>query len=236
MDPREAHIHHLRAAEGQFRLATAVRLAVTLGEQPLDLPLRWSHGQHTVRYSDIALTKDAADFAAWNLQRSATFLMASAALEAIRAVIPSPKSSPDAEVAASYQIARMVRNAFAHNPFNPAWRIDADCVGRVFELPGRITLDCTDIDGKPFDWRHYGGPLALLELARYVRKDLLNDSLAPEEVIPLPGNVYIQQGDLILKRVDSIPEGAQVLKPDADGVIDLGGGHTIRPTAPQTEE
>jgi hypothetical protein len=42
MDDREMHLAHLRAAGGQFRLATAARLAVTMGHQPLDLPIQWS--------------------------------------------------------------------------------------------------------------------------------------------------------------------------------------------------
>ena len=71
--PREVHLGYLRAAEGQFRLATAVRLAVTFEHRPLDLPLQWLHGKHTVRYSEIALSREESDFAAWNLQRSATF-------------------------------------------------------------------------------------------------------------------------------------------------------------------
>jgi hypothetical protein len=119
MDTRETYLTHLRSAEVQFRLATAVRLAVTVGHQPLDLPIQWSHGRHTVNYSEVALSKDEADVAAWNLQRSATFLMASAALEAIRASVHDPKSHSDPHIISAYQIARMVRNAFSHSPFNP---------------------------------------------------------------------------------------------------------------------
>jgi hypothetical protein len=92
MDTREIHARYLRAAEAQFRLATAARLAVTLGHQPLDLPIGWSHGKHVVNYSEVALEKEEAEFAAWNLQRSGTFLMASAALEAIRATSQNPRS------------------------------------------------------------------------------------------------------------------------------------------------
>ena len=51
MDTREIHIGNLRAAEAQFRLATAARLAVTMGHQPLDLPIQWTHGNHAVTYA-----------------------------------------------------------------------------------------------------------------------------------------------------------------------------------------
>lgn len=208
MDTRGSHIRHLRAAEAQFRLATAARLAVTVGHQPLDLPIQWSHGRHVVSYSEVALSREEADFAAWSLQRSATFLMASAALEAIRATIANPKSHSDPKVASAYQIACLVRNAFAHRPFNPIWRIDPDCRNSRFEVAGVIQLDCTGLDSKPFDWRHYGGPLALLRLSQFVRSDLLGDSEEPEKVIPLPERVYYQQGDLILMKVDDIPADA----------------------------
>jgi hypothetical protein len=229
MDAREIHVGHLRAAEAQFRLATAARLAVTLGHQPLDLPIRWSHGQHTVTYSEITLSRDEADFAAWNLQRSATFLMASAALEAIRGTIENPRSHSDPQVVSAYQVARMIRNAFSHSPFNPVWRIDPDCLEKRFEIPNVIHLDCAGLDGKPFDWHHYGGPLALLELSRFVRCSLLGDTKQPEKVIPLPERVYYQQGELILMKVDNIPEGVVPVEAEQrpGGGVPLGGGHVL---------
>lgn len=231
MELREIHIRYLRAAEAQFRLATAARLAVTMGHQPLDLPIQWSHGKHSVSYSEIALSQDEADFAAWNLQRSATFLMASAALEAIRDTIAKPKEHSDPRVVNAYQIARMIRNAFAHSPFNPIWSIDEDCQGKRFELEGVIELDCTDLDGKPFDWRHYGGLLALLGLSRFVRYNVLGDSKEREEVISLPERVYYQQGDLILVKVNELPADAKQVEVERlpDGGIPLGGGHLIYP-------
>ena len=205
MDDRDLHIGHLRAAEAQFRLATAARLAVTFGHQPLDLPIQWSHGKHVVNYAEVALSKEEADFAAWNLQRSASFLMASAALEAIKSTTANPKSHHNSEVESAYQIARMIRNAFSHSPFNPIWQIDPDCRNRKFMLEGVIHLDCTNLHGKRFDWRDYRGPLALLGLSRYVRYNVLGDSREPEKAIPMPEQVYYQQGDFILKKVDDLP-------------------------------
>jgi len=231
MDAQETHKRHLRAADGQFRLATATRLAVTVGDQPLDLPVQWSRGKHVVCYSEIALSPDEADFAAWNLQRSATFLMASAILEAIRGTIPNPKSHADDQVVNAYQIARMIRNAFSHSPFNPVWSIDQNCRDRQFEIEGVIRLDCRALDGKPFHWRHYGGPLAILILSRFVRVRVLGDVDDAEKVIPLPQRVYYQQGDLILMKVHEIPADAIRIEEAElpDGAVSLGGGHFIRP-------
>ena len=55
MTDREHHIQQLFTAELRFRLSSAVRLAVTGNRQPLDPPLEWVHGQHRVRYEEIAL-------------------------------------------------------------------------------------------------------------------------------------------------------------------------------------
>ncbi len=60
MDEREKQIAHLFAAELQFRLACAVRLAATNDAQPLDLPQKWIHGNHQVEYEEIALRPDQA--------------------------------------------------------------------------------------------------------------------------------------------------------------------------------
>ncbi|MCI0712735.1 MAG: hypothetical protein L0154_21445 [Chloroflexi bacterium] len=230
MEQREIHLEHLRSAEGQFRLATATRLAVTFDVQPLDLPIQWSHGKHIFNYSEIALSNEEANFAAWNLQRSATFLMASAILYAIKGSFQNPKSHSNPQVINAYQIVRMIRNAFSHNPFNPVWHIDDDCRNKRFEIEGVIQLDCTSLDGKAFDWRDYGGPLAILALSRFVRYDLLGDN-KDQKKVPLPKRVYVQQGDLIFMKVDEIPVDAVPVKVERlpDGGILLGGGHVIYP-------
>jgi len=230
MTDRDHHIQHLFTAELQFRLASAVRLAVTGNRQPLDLPMEWVHGQHRVRYEEIALRQDQADYAAAFLQGSATYLMAVAIKDAIRAVVPDPKTSSDSNVRAAYQISRLIRNAFAHAPFSPTWSIDPDCRDKTFAIPGLITLDTNGLHGTPFDWRHYGGPLALFRLGRFVRTAILKDDPAPRKVVPIAGRAIVQQGDLILEKVDAIPPDAAPVgrKTRPDGGIDLGGGHVLQ--------
>src|SRR5437764_13984238 len=124
MPTRLEPIGALFTAALQFRLASAVRLATTLERQPLDVPMQWAHGKHVMRYEELALRQDQADFAAWSLHRSATFLLALAMRDAIVATQPDPKNSSDPDVANAYQIARFIRNAFAHSPFDPIWSID----------------------------------------------------------------------------------------------------------------
>lgn len=230
MDDREKHIAHLFTAELQFRLASAVRLATTHQAQPLDLPQDWTHGEHHVKYEEIALRPDQADYAACFLHRTATYLMAVAMKDAIRAAVHDPKRAAD-PVRSAYQIARMVRNAFAHAPFSPTWSIDPDCQNVVFEIPDVISLNTQGLRGTPFDWRHYGGPLALFRLCRFVRTDILKDVPAPRTVVPIPQKVIYQVGDLILTKVDGIPAGAVRVEGNRlpDGGIALPGGYVIGP-------
>lgn len=195
------HIDLLFAAELQFRLASAVRLAVTMDTQPIDLPMEWSHGAHKVQYEDVALRRDQAEFAAGGMQQSATFLMAVAMKDAIISAVPDPKKSKDSNVQGAYQISRLIRNAFAHGPFNPVWSIDSDCIDRLFKVCDIIHFNTNNPHGEIVNWQHYGGPLALLRLCHFVRFDILNDSRKNREAIPVPKNIYYQQGDLIFHKI-----------------------------------
>jgi hypothetical protein len=234
---REEHIQQLFVAELQFRLASAVRLATTRKVQPLALPVDWTHGSHRVTYEEIALRQDQGNYAAHFLHRSATYLMAVVIRDAIRAVVPDPKTSADTNVVAAYQIARLIRNAFTHAPFSPIWSIDPDCRDTTFSIPNLITLDTSGLHGRAFDWRQYGGPLALFRLCRFVRTEILKDQLTSRKVVPVPESVIYQQGDLIMEKVDAFPPDAVPVKVQArpDGGIDIGGGHVLYPGGQDTE-
>ena len=70
-------------------------------------------------------------------------------------------------------IARLIRNAFAHAPFNPSWQFYPECRNRVFEVRDTIRLDTAGIEGAFVERRHYGGPLAVLRLSQFVRERVL---------------------------------------------------------------
>jgi hypothetical protein len=230
MTESEKQIGLLFTAELQFRLASAVRLATSLGTQPIDLPITRTHGNHSVGYAETALRQDQADCAAHFLLRSATYLLAVAVKDAIRAVVRDPKASAESDVRAAYQTARLIRNAFAHAPFSPIWSIDKDRRNMAFEIADVIRLDTTDLHGTAFDWRHYGGPLALYRLAQFTRIQVLKDDPPPRKVLPIPKDIIYQQGNLILRK-EPIPPGAVPINVERlpDGRIPLGGGHFLVP-------
>ena len=226
----QKQIDHLFTAELQFRFASAVRLAMNLKVQPLDLPMVWTHGSQRVEYAEIALRPDQAEFAACYLHRSATYLMAVAIKDAIQAAAPKPWESPDPDVAGAYQIARQIRNAFAHSPFAPTWMIDQGLRGKVFSVRDIIELKTEGLHGTPFDWRHYGGLLALYRLCRFVRIEILKDPVTPRKAFPMPTREVYQQGDLILRTLDEVPHDFVPVEVERlpDGGIPLGHGHVLR--------
>jgi len=189
MSALQQQICSLRIAELQFRLASVVRFAATFKNQPRDLPEVWSHGKHAVSSAEIALSQDDVECGACYLQRSATFLMAVAMKDAIRVALPDPKTHPDPEVQSAYKISRLIRNAFAHAPFRPVWSIDPDCRDQTFAVRDIVKLDTTGLHGHPFDWHHYGGPLAILRLSEFVRHEILKDDERQSPSIPTPREV-----------------------------------------------
>lgn len=229
MIDHEKQIAALFTAELQFRLAAAVRLATTLEVQPLDLPIEWSHGQTSVRYDEIALRPDQADYAADFLLRSATYQMAVTIRNALQVFVKDPKASDDPNVRSAYQIARLIRNAFAHEPISPVWSIDEDCRDMVFEILGVISLNTSGLNGTEFNSRQYGGPLALFRLCRYVRTGILKDEVKPRQPVPPPTRFIYQQGNLVLSKMQIHPEGAVrvELKNLVDGRVPLGDGHSV---------
>jgi hypothetical protein len=99
----------------------------------------------------------------------------------------------------------------------------------VFEIEKVIRLDTSRLHGNYLDWRHYGGPLAIFYLGRYVREVLLQDPVNPNrEKPPRPTLHCYQQGRLILKRIDKIPEYAVPVASAGPGErIEIGDGYWI---------
>lgn len=187
-----------------------MRLATTLENQPLDAPTEWTLGKHKVSYEEIALTKDQSDIAVNYLKQTATYLMAITIKEALKSLYADPKNHSDKNIVAAYQISRLIRNAFAHSPIRPIWRIDPDCRDKEFIVDDVITLNTKGLDQQLFDWRHYGGLLALFQLSKFVRIKILGDTdTGKNRSIPPPSNIIYQQGELILKKIDEIPKDAK---------------------------
>ena len=72
----------------------------------------------------------------------------------------------------AYIISYLIRNAFAHDPFMPQWKIKDKDKNKLFCVSGIIKLDTNNLHGKGVVWHDFGSPLALLRLSEYVRQKL----------------------------------------------------------------
>ena len=220
MTNREQHLNRLKLAEHQFRLACTVHLAVFNGVQTLDVPVEWVFGKHRVSYEDFGLRPDQASQAASQLEMTATFVVAGVIRDALAELFDNPKAHENPDVVASYQISRMIRNAFSHSMLYPRWSIDSDCQNRVFTINHVISLDTTELHDKRAGWEDYGGPLAIYHFGRFVREVLLDDEVDPNRKKPSHPTVECyQRGRLILRRRDKLPTGLKEVVH-----IDLGDG------------
>jgi hypothetical protein len=253
----EEHLNHLFDAELQFRLTAAVRIAVTGHRQPLDFPDVWTYAHVSVTYEELALRQEQAEYAAQLIQHSATLTMALAVKDAIEAVIPElpdavrrdgnrilqavedaiansaskPWNVTEHQVATAYHISRLIRNAYAHAPFAPQWMINRHIQDTTFTIPDVIELNTRGLHGNGFDWRHYGGLLALYKLCRFTRFEILGDEHRARTNIPPRQRTLYQLGDMIMEQIDEIPDGyvPASVEPNPDGSIELGHGYQIRP-------
>ncbi|MDD5260520.1 MAG: hypothetical protein PHD76_01600, partial [Methylacidiphilales bacterium] len=85
--------------------------------------------------------------------------------------------------------------------------------------------------GRPFDWHHYGGPLAMFRFCRFVRTQILGDQPSPRKVVPIPKRIIYQQGNMVITKLAQLSPDAVPLEIETlpDGGIPLGGGHILHP-------
>jgi hypothetical protein len=232
MNTDERLANNLRIAEQQFRLACTVNLAVTNGVQTLDVPIEWTFGRHRVSYQEFGLRRDQANDIAVHLEMTSMMVSVGAIRDAIVGQFSDPKSQSDDPVRNAYQISRLLRNAFSHNMIWPKWSIDKDTKDQVFGVSEVISLNTAGLHGKYVEWHDYGGPLAIFRFGRFVRESLLGDKVDPNRQLPSEPTVKCyQQGRLLMRQIEKLPEGVKPVTLHAGRRLDLGNCHFIQATA-----
>jgi hypothetical protein len=160
-----------------FRLAFGLRAT----QPAVDYLHAFSWGHHVADHDELALSHEQEEQAFAALEHCATYLSAVQVHTALESIHEDPFSIREADIASAFQISRLIRNAFAHNPFNPVWEVRDTWKDRRFVVPDVITLDTTGLDGEQVRYKHYGGPLAILRLIEYA--DRVVQSRAEEDVV-----------------------------------------------------
>jgi hypothetical protein len=161
-------------AERLFKLALAVHAACTSAEGNAFRYLEaFSFRRHLADHQQLALTPGEEKRAAAAFEHRATHLLAVQIDTALQRVVPNRFRHHDDTVRSAAWVARLVRNAFAHDPLRPRWKTYAECDSAVYEVPGVIVLRTAGLNGKRVRRMDYGGPPALLALSTFVRSTVL---------------------------------------------------------------
>jgi hypothetical protein len=163
---REKYIRSLDLAANQYKLALQTKAAADLGAVPQRL-IGVTYGGLHIDKQDNQLSPEDAAFASSALEHTAMFTLAVAADTALERTIPDRFNESNQNVATAARIARILRNAFSHDPFFPRWICTNPNHLGQFTIPDVISLDTRALNGQEIDWRHYGGPLAILRFLRY---------------------------------------------------------------------
>ena len=207
---RSEYINMLKLYEKQFQLVASVRLACSIKTQPLLVPDIWIYGKYKLEGQQIQLTPDSADEASAFLEHTVIYAWAIHLLNAISEMMEDPGQDNDQNIVAAFQISRLMRNAYAHSPFIPKWTIKSKFQNKIYVIQGVISVDTTNLNNKNVEWKHYGGFIALWNLSKWVRVNILNDKeqQCSTDNTYIPSKI-IQQGRLILNRNCNIPKDAE---------------------------
>jgi hypothetical protein len=93
---------------------------------------------------------------------------------------PKPVSRRDKRSVSEYHgidavraLLYMIRCAFAHDPFNPVWRVGRTQAGVLSIDDLGITIDMTGLDGRPLHSEVWGGRVGLFEVLGYAERAVL---------------------------------------------------------------
>lgn len=156
----------------QYRFALAISTTFQISGSKLDLIYynAFAYGLHTMTRAELELTKEQEELASILLVHSATYLCAVQADTVLQAIVPNRFNDSDPDIRSASWIARLIRNAFAHNPFAPVWKTYSECENKIYTVQNVISLNTTGLNGKPVERLHYGGPLALLKLLEFIKQ------------------------------------------------------------------
>ncbi len=101
--------------------------------------------------------------------------MATQANSILEDLFPDRLEHQDDDIRNASQIIRLIRNAFAHDPFSPTWEISNPCKDKTFSIDNVISLNTHGLHGKKLNRMDYGGPIALLRLIQFIKELIQKD-------------------------------------------------------------
>ena len=165
------HLDLLKVAEMQYKLSLGVLTACNSDDSTFDYYDQFAWGKQGTTKGELALTKEQERFAAPAFEHTATYLMVVQIDAAFKETLgPDHLNHHDPDIRAASRIAWLLRNAFAHNPFAPMWKVYGQHDNQNYNVQGAVTLNTSGLSGQMVKRSHYGGPLALLRLIQFTKR------------------------------------------------------------------
>ena len=164
-------------AELFFKFVLGISDYILTSDKPLEYLGIFSFGKHTANYDDLKLNREQEKRGSAILEHVGTYMMILQLNKVLEDEWGEQRlQSNDNDIRIISQVVRLIRNAFAHDPFNPIWDISKSTENQTFDIPKILTLKTNQLDGKKVNRMDYGGPLALLRLLQYTKKKLENST------------------------------------------------------------
>jgi len=173
---RRLHRQLILAAQQQYKLSLAVKLHCARNDNNAFEYLGvYAYGMHTADQDELSLTPDQERFASAAFEHSSIYIMAVQIDTALADCFEDRLHSENNDIFNASWIARLIRNSFAHDPFNPVWLTYPECDNTEYIIDNIISLDTTNKNGNSVQRDDYRGPLALFRFAEHVRTEILID-------------------------------------------------------------
>lgn len=155
-----------------------------------------TYGGLHISGDDLKLSADDAALASNGLKHCSILTLAVVIDSAFENIVPDRFNSSNQDIKIAARIARILRNAYTHDPFFPKWNCtNGNHIGK-FVIPNVIAIDTTVVNGLEVEWQHYGGLLSLLLFLRHCQKLLCSylgiEVMEDYESIEVVGGLFAQ--------------------------------------------
>jgi hypothetical protein len=110
--------------------------------------------KHSVDSKEIELTRDEEEFGAYLQEQVGTYMLILQLDKVLEDEWGTSRIySKNSEIRKIFRVVRLIRNAFAHDPFKPIWRINSSWRGETYEIPGILTMKTEGLHGNRLKWK-----------------------------------------------------------------------------------
>jgi hypothetical protein len=164
------HLRLLEIAAINFKYSIGLSDTILFDGLKINYPAGMIWGKHYANKKELTLTEEEEKIGQTCLQHCASYLCVLQIDRAFEGLKSRGLVSEDNFFEQACKITSVIRNTFAHNPYDPTWQIKPNDKDKYFKLENIIYLDTKGLEGERVLRDHYGGPLAILRLLEYAMK------------------------------------------------------------------